>query len=71
MPVLGVVTVGSATLAMLWTYVYNWGFDQAMQRLTGGTQGPCAFALPMSRRDTADGMPTGPRPLRTIARSRP
>ncbi|MBT9244784.1 PACE efflux transporter [Gemmobacter fulvus] len=35
---LGVVTVGSATLAMLWTYVYNWGFDQAMQRLTGGTQ---------------------------------
>lgn len=35
---LGVVTVGSATLAMLWTYVYNWGFDQAMQGLTGGTQ---------------------------------
>lgn len=35
---LGVVTLGSATLAMLWTYVYNWGFDQAMERLTGGTQ---------------------------------
>lgn len=35
---LGVVTVGSATIAMLWNYAYNWLFDHAMQRLSGGTQ---------------------------------
>lgn len=35
---LGVVTVGSATLAMLWNYVFNWLFDHAMQRFTGGTR---------------------------------
>jgi uncharacterized membrane protein len=34
---LGVVTVGSATLAMLWTYGYNWAFDLALLRATGGT----------------------------------
>lgn len=35
---LGVVTVGSATLAMLWNYVFNWLFDHAMHRFTGGTR---------------------------------
>ena len=35
---IGVVTAGSATLAMIWTYIYNWGFDLALQRLTGTTQ---------------------------------
>lgn len=35
---LGVVTVGSATIAMLWNYAYNWLFDHAMLRLTGGTR---------------------------------
>ena len=32
-----VIIVASATVAMLWNYVYNLGFDHAMQRLTGGT----------------------------------
>lgn len=35
---LGVVTVGSATIAMLWNYAYNWLFDHAMLHLTGGTR---------------------------------
>lgn len=34
---IGVVSVGSATIAMLWNYVYNIGFDHAMQRIAGGT----------------------------------
>ncbi|KKB78306.1 membrane protein [Devosia soli] len=32
-----VVVVASATVAMLWNYIYNLGFDHAMQRFTGGT----------------------------------
>ena len=27
----GVVAVGSALIAMLWNYVYNWGFDTVMR----------------------------------------
>ena len=34
---IGVVSVGSATIAMLWNYVYNIGFDRAMLRLAGST----------------------------------
>lgn len=34
---IGVVSVGSATIAMLWNYVYNIGFDCAMQRIAGST----------------------------------
>jgi uncharacterized membrane protein len=34
---IGVVSIGSATIAMLWNYVYNIGFDHAMQRLAGST----------------------------------
>ncbi|MBA3041432.1 MAG: PACE efflux transporter [Alphaproteobacteria bacterium] len=34
---IGVVSVASATIAMLWNYVYNLGFDHAMQRFTGTT----------------------------------
>lgn len=34
---IGVVSVASATIAMLWNYVYNLGFDHAMQRLAGST----------------------------------
>ncbi|GEO87402.1 MULTISPECIES: PACE efflux transporter [Alphaproteobacteria] len=34
---IGIVGVGSATIAMLWNYAYNIGFDHAMQRLAGGT----------------------------------
>lgn len=39
MPVadIGLVGVGAATLATIWNYVYNLGFDSLMQRLTGGT----------------------------------
>lgn len=32
-----VIVVASATVAMLWNYVYNLGFDHLMQRVTGGT----------------------------------
>ena len=32
-----VIVVASATVAMLWNYIYNLGFDHAMQRLTDGT----------------------------------
>ena len=35
---IGVIAVASATLAMIWNYIYNLGFDHAMQRLTGGVQ---------------------------------
>lgn len=34
---IGVVGLVSATLAMLWNYVYNWMFDTALQRTTGTT----------------------------------
>lgn len=33
-----VVVIGSATVAMLWNYVYNLGFDHLMQRLRGTTE---------------------------------
>src|SRR5690606_31920196 len=32
-----VVVVASATVAMLWNYIYNLGFDHLMQHFTGGT----------------------------------
>ncbi|MFC0410189.1 PACE efflux transporter [Roseomonas elaeocarpi] len=35
---MGVVGVGSAVVATLWNYVYNWGFDRAMLRLTGSVR---------------------------------
>ncbi|KXF75104.1 hypothetical protein ATN84_20695 [Paramesorhizobium deserti] len=35
---IGVVGVASATLATIWNYIYNWIFDQAMQRLRGTTR---------------------------------
>lgn len=34
---IGIVSIASATIAMLWNYVYNLGFDHAMQRLAGTT----------------------------------
>ncbi len=34
---IGVVSVVSATIAMLWNYIYNLGFDHAMQRFAGTT----------------------------------
>ena len=34
---IGVVGLVSATLAMLWNYVYNWIFDTVLQRTTGTT----------------------------------
>jgi uncharacterized membrane protein len=33
---IGIVGVAGATLATGWNYVYNFGFDHLMQRLTGG-----------------------------------
>jgi uncharacterized membrane protein len=35
---MGIVGIGSATLATGWNYFYNLGFDRLMQRLTGGTR---------------------------------
>jgi uncharacterized membrane protein len=32
---IGVVTVVSSVVATVWNYLYNWGFDHALQRLTG------------------------------------
>lgn len=34
---IGVIGAGSATLAMLWNYLYNYGFDHLMQRWRGTT----------------------------------
>jgi uncharacterized membrane protein len=47
MPVadIGVVGVGAATLATVWKYIYNLGFDAAMQRLTGGTRKSIAVRI--------------------------
>jgi uncharacterized membrane protein len=47
MPVadIGVVGVGAATLATVWNYIYNLGFDAAMQRLTGGTRKSIAVRI--------------------------
>ena len=35
---LGVVGLAGATVATLWNYVYNFGFDHVMQRLRGDTR---------------------------------
>ncbi|KQT61574.1 hypothetical protein ASG52_01430 [Methylobacterium sp. Leaf456] len=35
---MGVIGVGSALAATVWNYVYNLGFDRAMQRLVGHTR---------------------------------
>ena len=32
-----VIVIASATVAMLWNYIYNLGFDHVMQRQTGST----------------------------------
>ncbi|CAA2144219.1 MULTISPECIES: PACE efflux transporter [Methylobacterium] len=34
---MGVIGIGSALIATAWNYVYNLGFDRAMQRLVGHT----------------------------------
>lgn len=35
---IGVVTLGSALIALGWTYGFNWAFDAVKLRLTGTTQ---------------------------------
>ncbi|WP_419952979.1 PACE efflux transporter [Methylobacterium sp.] len=35
---MGMIGVGSAVIATAWNYVYNLGFDRAMQRLAGHTR---------------------------------
>ncbi|MBJ6126879.1 PACE efflux transporter [Microvirga splendida] len=35
---IGVLGVVGATIATLWNYIYNFGFDNIMQRLTGSTR---------------------------------
>jgi uncharacterized membrane protein len=34
---IGVVSLVSATIATIWNYIYNLGFDRVMQRLRGST----------------------------------
>jgi uncharacterized membrane protein len=35
---IGVITVVSSVVAMVWNYLYNWGFDHALQRLSGSVK---------------------------------
>ncbi|OWW02080.1 hypothetical protein ATY81_22635 [Rhizobium sp. R72] len=42
---IGVVGVAGATLATVWNYIYNLGFDHLIKRLTGGTQKSVAMRL--------------------------
>jgi uncharacterized membrane protein len=35
---IGVIGIVSATIATLWNYIYNFGFDRLMQRVRGTTQ---------------------------------
>ncbi|WP_134500178.1 PACE efflux transporter [Microvirga pakistanensis] len=35
---MGILGLGAATIATIWNYIYNLGFDALMLRLTGGTQ---------------------------------
>lgn len=35
---MGVVVIVSATIATLWNYIYNLGFDHALRRLTGSVR---------------------------------
>tara|TARA_R110002124_G_scaffold63350_49_gene173689 strand:+ start:966 stop:1397 length:432 start_codon:yes stop_codon:yes gene_type:complete len=42
---IGVIGVGSATLAMLWNYIYNYGFDHIMLRLRGTTAKTLAIRI--------------------------
>ena len=37
--------MGSATLAMLWNYIYNYGFDHIMLRLRGTTAKTLAIRI--------------------------
>jgi uncharacterized membrane protein len=42
---IGIVGIASATVATAWNYLYNLGFDRAMQRMTGGTQKSLAMRV--------------------------
>lgn len=42
---MGVIGVGSATVATLWNFVYNLGFDHAMLRLIGHTRKSLALRV--------------------------
>jgi uncharacterized membrane protein len=35
---IGVVTIVSSVVATVWNYLYNWGFDHALKRLTGSVE---------------------------------
>ena len=35
---IGVITVVSSIAATVWNYLYNWGFDHALKRLTGSVE---------------------------------
>jgi len=35
---IGVIAIATATIATLWNYVYNLGFDRILQQMRGGTR---------------------------------
>ncbi|MEW6021832.1 MAG: PACE efflux transporter [Pseudomonadota bacterium] len=42
---MGFIGIASATIATLWNFVYNWGFDRAMLRLRGSVQKTLAIRV--------------------------
>lgn len=42
---IGVVAVGSATIAMVWNYLFNWLFDRILVRATGSSQKTVAMRV--------------------------
>ena len=37
---IGSLGITTATIAAVWNYLYNWGFDHALKRLTGSVGNP-------------------------------
>ena len=42
---MGFIGIASATIATLWNFIYNWGFDRAMLRLRGSVQKTLAIRV--------------------------
>jgi len=42
---MGFIGIASATIATLWNFVYNWGFDRIMLRLRGGVHKTLAIRV--------------------------
>ncbi|HBF51238.1 MAG TPA: hypothetical protein DDX04_13865 [Massilia sp.] len=42
---MGFIGIASATIATLWNFIFNWGFDRAMLRLRGSVQKTLAIRV--------------------------